>query len=555
VDGLVDLVLDARFDALGHAGDAYDTLSTAFGGHVSEVEAVGAGCTRAWTGQAASIAQTALAAQHTQLAAAHSEMLTIGSLLHEAAAAFTAAQNQLTSALEAARAANCTVDPDGTVTGPTVTTAEHHDPDTVARNSAAVQSVADLISKALQAATTADEQYATRLNTLAAHARDGSGLTAATSAADLKSQYPGPGAGPAAVKSWWQTLSAAEQQIYIHDQPGLIGNWDGIPVVARDQANRLNLPNLINQHETKPQPLSDIDKRKLDGFIAIQTKLDSLQGTIPPPYLIGLNDQGQGHGILSYGNPDTATNICSYVPDMGTTLADIAGGDGQRALDLWNAATQAPGSASTASLVWLGYDPPPGPPTSLGTVNPAALEAAGTARAQSGAVSYDQFMNGLRATHDGPPAHLTALGHSYGSLTVGMAAQLPGGTHANDIILIGSPGTQAAHADQLGVPANHVWVGAADHDPVTYLPSKAEVATGALLPGAEPIVVAADPNQRWFGPDPASAEFGANRFQVAPGPYGIAAHSMYLNPGSLSMDNITKVVNGNYSKVKLVPQR
>jgi hypothetical protein len=119
-------------------------------------------------------------------------------------------------------------------------------------------------------------------------------------------------------------------------------------------------------------------------------------------------------------------------------------------------------------LVWLGYDPPPGPGG-----DPAIMEAAGTAWAKR--VSYDQFMAGLRATHNGPQPHLTALGHSYGSLTVGIAGQLPGGTHADDIILIGSPGSTAAHADQLGLPTSWKQRG--------YTVTQASTATG--IPTAE----------------------------------------------------------------------
>jgi hypothetical protein len=526
---------DARFDALLHAGDAYDSLSTAFGAHVADVESVGTACRQGWSGQAAFMATAALSSQHAELEAAHSEMLGIGTLLHEAAAAFAQAQAQLLGALEAARAQQCTVAEDGTVTGPPLTSTGSGSADAQAAQaqSQLVQAAAQRITDALQAAAQVDAQYAARLDALAAHALDGSGLTAATSAADLKNQFPPSGASPAAVKAWWSGLSLAEQQSFIHDQPGVIGNWDGIPVVARDQANRLNLPNLIAQYQQMPQPLSDIDQRKLDGFLAIQTRLEQDRGLTPPEFLIGLNDQGQGLGILSFGNPDTATNICSYVPGMGTTLSTVGSGGADSAKALWTTATNQ-GAGSVASIVWVGYDPPPGPLDG----DPAAVEAGGDSRARSGAVSYDQFMTGLRATHDGPQPHLTALGHSYGSLTVGLAGQLPGGTHADDVILIGSPGVEASHASQLGVPAGHVWVGAARNDPVTHLPSKFDASIGA----ANPLLTLTDPNTLWYGTDPASGSFGANRFQVAPGAMSFATHSKYLTPGSDSMNNIAAIV-------------
>ncbi|SEL58529.1 alpha/beta hydrolase [Streptacidiphilus jiangxiensis] len=544
-------LLDARFDALTHAGDAYDALSKAFGAHIDEVTAVSTGRQQNWTGLAAFEAATALTTQNNDLTAAHEEMLGVGVILHEAVASFAAAQSELTAALEAARAANCTVAPDGTVTGPTMSEAEHHDRDAQEQQGVLVEQIAMRIGKAVQAADKADAQFAGRLNALAAHGRDGSGLSISTANADLGAQTAATKSGPKAVNAWWKGLSAAEQQTFIHDQPGVYGNLDGIPAVARDQANRIYLGQLIDQYEGGSQPLSDIDNRKLQGFLAIQSRLDHYQGMNPPLLLLGVNDQGQGHGILSYGNPDTAQNVSVYVPGLGTTLADVAGGDGDRALQLWEAAHGVRGAGTTASVVWLGYDPPPG----LGGVDPATTEVMSSERAASGAPTYDQFLTGIRTTHNGS-VHLTALGHSYGSYLVGLAAQQPGGTGANDIILIGSPGTGASNAAQLGVGPGHVWVGAAANDPVTHMPSKLDVGAvgllGAQIGGA---VASSDPHQLWFGTDPASAQYGAQRFDVANGPAAsFDSHSAYFNERSNSMLNMAHIVTGT-GPVNLEPPR
>ncbi|MEY9937016.1 alpha/beta hydrolase [Streptacidiphilus sp. MAP5-3] len=530
-------LLDARFAALGHAGDAYDALSAAFEGHVNEVATVANGLEQNWTGLAAIEAAAALGKQQNDLTAAHEEMLGVGVILHEAVAAFTVAQTELTAALEAARAADCTVEPDGTVTGPPMTEAEHHDIDAAEQRGILVEQIAARISQAVQAADEADVQFAAQLNALAGHGRDGSGLNIATANSDLSKLVPGK-SGPKAVNAWWNGLSAAEQQSFIHDQPGVYGNLDGIPAVARNQANRIYLGQLINQYQAN-QPLSDIDSRKLQGFLAIQSRLDHYHETNPPLLLMGVNDQGQGHGILSYGNPDTAANVSVYVPGLGTTLSDVGGGDGDRAMYVWQAAHELPGAGSTASMVWLGYDPPPGPGT-----DPSVVEVASSERAASGAPTYDQFLSGIRATHEGP-VRLSAVGHSYGSYLVGLAAQRQGGTGADNIILVGSPGTGASHASQLGVGSGHVWVGAAANDPVTQVPSKLDVGGSAVLgPELAPIVASTDPHQLWFGTDPASAQFGARRFEVAPGPLGLASHSDYFNPNSMSLHNMAEIVTG-----------
>lgn len=163
------------------------------------------------------------------------------------------------------------------------------------------------------------------------------------------------------------------------------------------------------------------------------------------------------------------------MPGLGTKLSDVGGKDGDRALNVLNAAQKADTDSTFASMVWLGYDPPPGlEKLQEGDTRP--LEVMDTDRAAKGGAAYDTFMAGLRATHDGPPAHLVALAHSYGSTTVGLGAQMSGGTGADDIILVGSPGTGAQRASQLHIDPSHVWVGDAENDPVSHLPSKGRVA-------------------------------------------------------------------------------
>lgn len=549
-------LVDARFAALGHAGDAYDALSSAFEAHNNQLAAVVTGLQQSWLGVAAFEAASALANQQNDLTAAHEEMLGVGVILHEAVATFTAAQTELTAALEAARAANCTVEPDGTVTGPPMTEAEHHDRDAAEQRGILVEQIAARISQAVQAADEADVQFAGQLNALAEHGRDGSGLNITTANADLRLLTPTAKSGPKAVNAWWNGLSAAEQQTFIHDQPGVYGNLDGIPAIARNEANRIYLGQLVDQFESMPQPLSDADEQKLQGFQAIQARLDAWGNKQPPLFLLGIGDQGQGRGILAIGNPDTSTNVCAFVPGMGTTLSSIAGGDFESAYRLWDTSNSMT-TASTSTIVWLGYDAPPG----LGT-DPHALAVMGSWRGESGGVSYDQFLAGIRSTHGSASLHLTALGHSYGSFTVGQAAQQPGGTGANDIILIGSPGTGASNASQLGVPAGHVWDGAAANDEVTQLPSKLNVgmdsALGPVLgPATGMVNNAVDPHQLWFGTDPASGQFGANRFNVADGAMWplLQAHSQYFDQGSASLSNMAAIVTGNYSSVQLVPPR
>nr|WP_308367495.1 alpha/beta hydrolase [Streptomyces sp. ISL-36] len=158
---------------------------------------------------------------------------------------------------------------------------------------------------------------------------------------------------------------------------------------------------------------------------------------------------------------------------------------------------------------------------------------------------------------------MTAIGHSYGSLTVGTAAQRSGGVPGvDDVILLGSPGVGVDKAQGLGVGRDHVFVGAADNDPVTHLPSKDESALGMLMGGPTGVLVARDlldwgNDDVYFGKDPASEAFGARRFKVDDGPRmvleggGFDAHSQYFTPelDPESANNIARIVAGKPDKI------
>jgi pimeloyl-ACP methyl ester carboxylesterase len=175
-------------------------------------------------------------------------------------------------------------------------------------------------------------------------------------------------------------------------------------------------------------------------------------------------------------------------------------------------------------------------------------------------------MDGLEATNRNEDPHVTAIGHSYGSLTVGTAARQDGGIPAvDDIILLGSPGVGVDKAEDLGVGKENVYVGAADNDPVTQLPSKQQSAVGVLAVGGGPLVsyLAGDiadqgDDDVHFGKDPASEAFGAQRFKVDDGPHpildagGFDAHSQYFTPekDKVSAENIALIVAGKSERIQ-----
>ncbi|WP_053925336.1 alpha/beta hydrolase [Streptomyces chattanoogensis] len=353
---------------------------------------------------------------------------------------------------------------------------------------------------------------------------------------------PEKGTDPANVRDWWKGMSEEERQEQLALHPDLIGNLDGIPARTRDKANRVNLDRLIDMY---PEPVPDDVEERHEGFKKIRNRLIMDAEEEPEPLLLGIGPEGQGRAILSYGDPDTADNVAAYVPGLNTQLGDVGGDDGDRARDVWKSAQKADGGGhKTASIVWLGYDAPQAfSDSDAGTDASVAEEE----RGRRGGRDFGRFLDGIQATHQGERPHVTAIGHSYGSFTLGQAAQREGGIPADDIILVGSPGTGAQRAEDLGVSPDHVWAGAADSDAVTHAPSDAEKIFGIWGHMT-------DPHELHFGQDPASEDFGGRRFAVNPG-WNPSSHSDYFDRNSESLRNMGKIVSGRPGEVTTEERR
>ncbi|MDI3389852.1 alpha/beta hydrolase [Streptomyces sp. B-S-A8] len=427
-------------------------------------------------------------------------------------------------------------------------------------NHAVAQGIADRIARAVYDANEVDARYTRTLDRLKAEkglnvgastwkdaARDATAVRKEASAY-LKEDIPSD-KSPAARKDWWDGLTEEKRQEYLSVYPDIIGNLDGIPALARDEANRHNLPLLIGKLEGQGDEAS---KTMLAGLRGIESRLH--EGSQPPVYLLGIGDEGNGRAIVSYGNPDTAKHVSAYVPGLNTRLdGHFASADVKRAKDVADAAEVYAGPGSTASIVWLGYDAP-----QLRGIGLDTADVMFDDHAQAGAPAYGEFLQGIQASHEGEEPHVTALGHSYGSLTVGQASQEPGGLRADEVILVGSPGVGVDRAADLGVDPDHVYVGAAENDQVTRLPQRNLL--NYIAPGSE------FDSERPFGEDPASSGFGGHRFKVEAGEDtglgGLAtgdlpAHSLYFDPeqGPESLKNIGKIVSGHGDRIEEVQPR
>ncbi|MFB6438277.1 alpha/beta hydrolase [Streptomyces sp. NPDC056411] len=538
-----------RFSALEGAKDEWAQLARRLGGYCDRVDGHMRGPLRhAWSGEAADKAQKRMSRLSENFEFSSQECALIETTLDGVITELRAQQKTLHQVIDDATRKGYKVALTGEVMYADDGDIPTGDPDAgVPAKEQERRAFEESVFDALRGAAEIDARYCIALARLrVGRGLSVNGLESQRDAADISQiagaaigleSTPAKGTDPKKVRDWWKGLSKEEQEEQMALNPSVIGNLDGIPAKTRDKANRVNLDRLIAKYPPGASVPSGV-LRQQEGFEVIRARLERDAGKEPEPLLLGIGSEGEGRAILSYGDPDTADNVAAYVPGLNTQLRDVGLEDGDRARNVWQSAQRAGDGKETASIVWLGYDAP-----QLGTdrINESDLAVAGEERGKRGGADFGKFLDGVQATHQGDRPHVTAIGHSYGSYTVGQAAQREGGIPADDIILVGSPGTGAQRAEQLGVGADHVWAGAADSDLVTHAPSDLEKGFGL---GGHLI----DPHELHFGQDPASKDFGGKRFAVAPGEAS-NSHSSYFDSSGegdpTSLNNMGAIVAGH----------
>lgn len=344
----------------------------------------------------------------------------------------------------------------------------------------------------------------------------------------------------------WTALSSQEKdRAFQHDES--IGNHPGMPFAERDAYNRVHLNRLqaaaqadvdalqtrfddlaarayMGDHSAETtgeiqtlMPALATARRRLDGYETVRQSLDAAGGV---PRLLGLIDD-RGHAAVSMGDPDTATRTAIFVPGTGQDLAAIDDSS-RKSRDMFQAALDADPTLATTEVsvtTWLGYDRPM-----------TLTEAAWPDRARGGGAALDSYLDGMHASHRGPEAVDTVIGHSYGSTLIGAAAT--GGHHlgADNVIAVGSPGMLSRHAGDLALgPGARVYAMTAANDPISLVTS---------------LTLGADPN---------ADDYGATRLATNPGsafPYsagllpGVSAHGSYWDEGNPGLSNMGAVIAG-----------
>ncbi|WP_256895488.1 alpha/beta hydrolase [Rhodococcus sp. 1163] len=281
---------------------------------------------------------------------------------------------------------------------------------------------------------------------------------------------------PAQLSELWSTLSPADKDaLFAHDN--YIGNSDGLPVTDRDHYNRIKLDDELSRAEARDPAVSD-------RLVDLQAVLDTIANN-PDRMLLLLDTQSgvQTHAAVAVGNPDTADHVSVTTPGLGTTVGGAIGAmtdEGEQIkLTAEKQLDNMPGHAgeTVSTVAWIGYDAPQldkedyTSEESLGGL----IQVSEEWNAQAAAPNLSQFYEGIDASnHDGDP-HLTAVGHSYGSLTTGLALQQTPAGIVDDVIVYGSPGLGTGHdfvdssLDKLNIEPGHAYEMTAHDDPVAHL--------------------------------------------------------------------------------------
>ncbi|MER7606449.1 alpha/beta hydrolase [Nocardioides sp. NPDC127503] len=238
--------------------------------------------------------------------------------------------------------------------------------------------------------------------------------------------------------------------------------------------------------------------------------LNEADGTIGPR-LLACDPPGGARVVEAFGDAATADHIAVVVPGNGhhlgnyftSTEAHSPRSRGQLLLRTMQAI--APESRS-AVVVWLGYHSPPEWYNAI-TNGPA----------------YAGAQDLANLTHYLPrAAHLTLIGHSYGSTVAGLALA---SARAEDCVALGSPGMGVVHRSELG-SRTRLWAAYGETDRIRLVP---QVRLGRL----------------GLGRGPLHPELAATRF----GTGDIPGHCGYYAEGSESLLNIARIALGRYDEV------
>ena len=318
--------------------------------------------------------------------------------------------------------------------------------------------------------------------------------------------------------------------------PETIGSLDGAPAELRYRANSLLIAAEIERLETVVAGASSAWSPVVDVVLdRLRARITEYRRWLAEGRQILLFDpSGDGRVAEVFGDLATAKSIAVVVPGMANDIDNFS--DGETGFRLNAAALQSTSGGGSASVAWLGYDTPDG------------VDAAVKSAAESGAGRLIDLLEGLDPHGT---ARVTVVAHSYGSVVAGLAAT--DGLQADNLVLVGSPGTTLADAAEANLRRDgQVWAALASRDPigVGVDPSSGFEWWHLFTPFGPGFTIANSLLEReelWHGANPVTEEFGAIRFSTN----GSSGHSEYFKGESL--ENLARIVTGDYDSVVLQP--
>jgi hypothetical protein len=243
--------------------------------------------------------------------------------------------------------------------------------------------------------------------------------------------------------------------------------------------------------------------------------------------ILRFDPSGNGRIVELVGHIEPGTrNVGLFVPGVNTQLSNFDAYAG-----LGRSLVAADPAGRTAVVVWADGVFPQGP----------VAQGPDAGYAQVMAPDLKHFADDLRgeiASHAGSDVTLTAIGHSYGGATVGLAE-----THGLDV-------DRVLHVESAGM-GHGVW------SPADLPPSQAGVQRFSMTAPLDPILLAQGNawGLEWTGighgadPDvfPGVTELGTGDQADGSPSWGVSSHNDVLKPGSDSWTNIYRVLTGGGS--------
>ena len=373
----------------------------------------------------------------------------------------------------------------------------------------AVDECADRVDQAVKKANEIDEAYSQALSNIEEGKVKPEGSLKHT--VDGPLPMPQDTSDTRAVAEWWDSLSREEQERLADEEPDRIGNLDGVDAWARDRANRHRLDrdyeDLNSRKESNEKKVADYEKWKASAAIGVpapcsadeynrakseldrQAELDKLKTALKQgaqyngtsqlllydPVEPGEN-QDQLHAAVTVGDVDKADNVAVHVGGLTTSVDNNVVG---YTAEMANVAGTAGGN--TASVMWFGYDPP-----QAGAGSNGLFTVSETERAAAGGADLSHFLEGLhdsrQGSGEGGDPRITALGHSYGSTTLGYALTQVRDGVVDAGVFYGPPGVPAKDVSDFNVPSDSVYVMKNDQDIIGAVPNKGPM---GMAPGSD----------------------------------------------------------------------